>query len=619
MTVAGILDLPPELLCHILSFLDPPTFSVALRTSIRIRAHAREIRGLLQDKLERIPGRTQSLRMKSNDDLVDVFIRRAYKTLRHGVGLADTVKLVTSPGLIKVNESIFGSCTCPDQKDGTLIAAVGNDGTVRVSRPIDRRAILCAILHPQVPLPNNTGTNIRYHVEKVAFHNSPPFYPTPVGAEGPGCLGGISVLYRTEVIGDDRNPIVQAAKAVHHTTLKLVSWRLAFGMAYVDHISVIPIALDWAPTALAIAHDGRAVIVFRTYDNVRGHGWTALVHLQTPMPSSSGYTYESDPSSVKCLTEESLSAIHDDEPPPNSIKFLNHNIAQLYSPFWPTPRYTVQHVALRKMTNSAFPPGAPTNAATPFTVTTFGIPLGSYHEHYIHDTHRNRRYCLNTVLHLNICRPDLDEHKDSAGAYIFKAVHRPRNCTNADIVNTPATFDNHFVAKLVGLPVSHDPSTAHVLAVSPLRTRIAIATGARIQIWSLNPKAFLQKRRDASNRPRPDLAASLAAIHLQPQPTALLPPDQLTSDDDPAYLSNCGTEHYACWPRASIGPPRADAGNKVVGLLPVDLPSLGPVHSLEFVDEDRLWGWTGQGLARWKVADDCCKTERTRRLQWDFY
>lgn len=169
-----------------------------------------------------------------------------------------------------------------------------------------------------------------------------------------------------------------------------------------------------------------------------------------------------------------------------------------------------------------------------------------------------------------ISREYSDTFRYREGAYILKAIQYPPQCAVFDLDVDYHSLHHVYIAQLSQLPdLTNLSSIGLIIAISHHAQRIAIASWKTVKIWSLEPKAFLD----------PDY--SLSGAEGVP--------------GDYAFTEGCGWQYYGS----------AKTERECVLLEPVELPSCGVVFGLEFRGEDELWGWSDEGLVRWRFGVHC--------------
>jgi hypothetical protein len=186
------------------------------------------------------------------------------------------------------------------------------------------------------------------------------------------------------------------------------------------------------------------------------------------------------------------------------------------------------------------------------------------------------------------------------GVFLMKSVNQEDVCRSWNVSFDTPMADHIAVAKLLG---TEHPSTSplgSIVAISMKKNRIAIADWDSVKIWSLNPAAFCDKN-VGSRAARSD---DDDKRHLK-FPFRPLRSEEAEGSDDPAYTTRSGHGYYHSYVR--MGKER-----RIAALLPVELPRLGVVYSMEFMNEDTLWAWTDHGLVKWYwgVGREALREER---------
>lgn len=257
----------------------------------------------------------------------------------------------------------------------------------------------------------------------------------------------------------------------------------------------------------------------------------------------------------------------------------------------------------------------------PFTADSFGLPLVTYHKHGLNDEY-GEEFCINSVLQLHFITDG-----PKPGAYIFKGIHFPDGCQHYNPSHRYFNLEQYIVAELGGLdfPASKNSTLGFILAVSPSKQRIAVATWKRVQIWTFNANAFFERQKHTSGSSSAmggsTVFNSTTDSTDNPDPSNLnIHQDEL---DEWTWPDRCGWDYYSCFPRRDIRSapePRSssrdsswvDLSIQIVSLQPIELPSGGVIFALAFAGEDKLWAWTDRGPVRWRFHANC----EARREEW---
>lgn len=308
----------------------------------------------------------------------------------------------------------------------------------------------------------------------------------------------------------------------------------------------------------------------------------------------------------------------------------------------------------------------------PFTAASFGFPLAVHHKHHLVDPFGDE-YCLNSVLQLHI-----HNGGPHPGAYIVKGVHFPNGCQHYNPVQRYHSIEHIIVAELGSLNLESGTSSSLglIMAVSPRKRRIAIATWKRVQIWVVHPNAFFERQThtngtlagrsrgtssnsstetdldssdatsgtpqvsstnstngslvlDSSNTTThvsaPSVSSTTTTASTDTSASNFSNDDFFDVDEWP-WVERCGWDYYSCSPRRDITEPSishhiprskpAGERTEIVSLQPVELPSHGVVFALAFNGEDSLWAWTERGPVRWTFDGNCDARREEYELGW---
>lgn len=260
--------------------------------------------------------------------------------------------------------------------------------------------------------------------------------------------------------------------------------------------------------------------------------------------------------------------------------------------------------------------------------------------HFLHCRHQHvnrylfgERVCINEVgrtIHCGshgltraqVLQLHFQAHGDFHGAYIVKGVKAAPKCAVYDETDRHEGVHHRVVAHLDGIDhaASRSCSLGQVLAILPQGNRIAIASWDRVQVWTFEPDAFYMQVENHIGFEKACLKTSgikrldrfverFGATKILSSGTS----DTDTPDlDEVDWLRNCGFDFYGCYRPKRIpiwehGPDHEFYGKthqKIVRLKPVGLPRCGVVHSLKFLNDETLWGWTDHGPVCWHLGDD---------------
>ncbi|KAL1389656.1 hypothetical protein HDK64DRAFT_96201 [Phyllosticta capitalensis] len=608
-----LLQLPAELILGILSFLDPTSFYQCLLVCKTLVSHVRGSKKLLKQQIASVPGShgyafKKFLRIASASELLTVFAQRSKSHLLHGRADVTQFKLA-SP---KYKLGAFASCMC-DNSHMFMAVVNAESGAIGVHHVgLEGIPSLKCILAPQTL--GLAGTEeIKFKVLKCAF----PF--DSINREG--CLDRLAVLYSYNIPGSTTEPFVQQAQQQSKLMLKLVTWRLwaPIRVEYGD-VQNIYIGDGRVPTALALAESGTAAVAFHSPDRLLGwseeavweaehYGWPPAREFELMRPSSIV---------ARSGQVEGLLA-------PSEIQIVK-NRALFSFPVAPTPQWEMTDVGN---------PSTLTQTTNNFenlirTLSLEGPSIG----HFLHCRHQHvnrylfgERVCINEVLQLHF-----QAHGDFHGAYIVKGVKAAPKCAVYDETDRHEGVHHRVVAHLDGIDhaASRSCSLGQVLAILPQGNRIAIASWDRVQVWTFEPDAFYMQVENhigfekaclkTSGIKRLDrmverFGATKTLIDEGFADASDLPgnPDTDTPElDEVDWLRNCGFDFYGCYRPKRIpiwehGPDHEFYGKthqKIVRLKPVGLPRCGVVHSLKFLNDETLWGWTDHGPVCWHLGDD---------------
>ncbi|KAF4543699.1 F-box domain cyclin-containing protein [Lasiodiplodia theobromae] len=641
-----LLDLPNELLLEVIYYLDPGSFSQVTRVCKALRSAALGTLSL-KHQLEKVPGINDRLCGSDAKKLHKAFRRRTVKNLLHGVeALADVSRFALSESL---KYGAFMNCSC--KTDHLLMTTVHpKDAAIGVFSIKSQFPILKCILSPTA-LDLGPEEDIQFEVLKMAFYDSHDRSATCQ------CVDRLAVLYRYRLKGDRRGPFVEAAAKRSAEILKLVTWTFTSSFdATIEEVRDILTGGVLEPRAMAVADDGSAIIC---YDANSGSRYQVQLiqrrpdRYYDPLPPTRAYD-------TSCNVNGT--------PTPCEIQIIKRRV-WFFNPGIPTPQCEVDDygtVTSIQMSHPRF-----SFIPRPFTGPSFGFPLAVHHKHRLKDP-TGEEYCLNSVLQLHI-----QDDSCSPGAYIIKGVHFPDGCQHYNPLQRYSSLDHFAVAELGGLDIgaSRSSSLGLIMAVSPRKRHIAIATWKRVQVWVVHPDAFFERKThsngclttlsgytsshrnadpnvgnstvdlvdrahvedtgsssdnsesDAStpvtrHRSASSVSSTTTASSADTSASTFSNDDGLDLDEWP-WIDRCGWDYYSCYPRRELDErkvsPEQDSpeGCQIVSLQPVELPSQGVVLALAFNGEDSLWAWTDRGPLRWKFSEDCDARREEHETYWE--
>jgi hypothetical protein len=173
------------------------------------------------------------------------------------------------------------------------------------------------------------------------------------------------------------------------------------------------------------------------------------------------------------------------------------------------------------------------------------------------------------------------------GVFLIKSVNQEDVCRSWNVSTDTPMADHIAVAKLLGTDCPSTSPLGSIVAISRKKNRIAIADWDVVKIWSINTAAFCDKKVGSRNAKGIDCDKRHLRFPFKP-----LRSEEAEGTDDLAYTTRCGHGYHHSYVR--MGEER-----RIVALHPVELPRLGVVYSMEFMNEDMLWAWTDRGLVSW--------------------
>ncbi|KAF2115834.1 hypothetical protein BDV96DRAFT_646014 [Lophiotrema nucula] len=575
-----LLSLPSELVREILHTLDPQSFFNCLQTSKIFREHALASTSLLKDHLDRIPGTRIVVQNGTLDTtlLLRMFGQRASQHLLNGSDWRTDLHLfdhLFENKRVDRKNSLLVRTSWPKEDWSETYTSRGfaqvfsslmfinvilEDNLVRIffmesaSRERYLPNLRYVIVPPDVSqfFPSAQEEGSQLEIVKVAPYTPDPSMLFIEGHPGPR----VGVLYRLK-------------KPDAPMLMKLLIFRLdsKFGPVVIEALD-IQCNPHQRVVSLAISDQREAVIAW----NFR--------NLKSEFDIVTIYTAEEDKISLERRTRSESPIIpsftHPSRPDRIGGVVIKGRTVHLHTTAYPVPQWTLPSISRAsdqvERRDTHLPYGV-----EDFIRPLIGIPIAHHHHHMVEElpNRDGTPSCVNTALELVVSRHFSNANTTTnwslpprSGAYIMKAVHYPSHCKPFSMTKDHHHLRHTYAARLVGVPDLFSLSTLGLLlAVSPKAYRIAIVSWKTVRVWAIDSRALL------------DREYSLGCDDHVP--------------GDYAFTEGCGWQFYK----------KDDllAGSEfdTVDLYPVDLPSAGVLHSIEFRGEDELWGWGERGLVRW--------------------
>ena len=532
-----LLDLPTELQQHILRQLDPAAFYLAGFACRTLWDAAYSSRPLLLGQLDTLPGPREGLCALTTEELALSLRRRAQANLCGMDKLAGAAKF--DPGLfhsINVKESIFGL-----SPRATLLLVCHGEPYIRVYRLDGSGPHFRAVLRPDWANQDDVSLEWRLPLLKIAMTANQD----------------VASLYRCE-------PPFAPPTDISSRRLKLVIYhKLAaaiigsFYCSAVQDIVDIPVPVDYGglpsfdPVGLAVAENGTVAI-----------SWQSALNSVTKVT-----LYERSNNGVRAWYRDRWpnSKLFTEQPSMCNfgLQFMASSTAQLnfFMPGFPIHRYYADTDGLSDPNLGPMVHNQP--YATPASKAGLyvGVPVYGQHEMFSDDGGVER--CARKYLALGM-------DPDTSACFVLQfETHWPRTLCGHDRdyenyrIDGAADWD--IVARLQGVRAASS-SLGNVMAISPGRTRLAMANWTDVRVWALEPGVLVEG------------------------PGAVLahyPAAQLHADDGSAVLPS------------------------------VVLPAQGVVHRMVFHDEDDLFAMTDAGLVKWSLDGGARGDQKIFRLPYD--
>ncbi|KAF2834737.1 hypothetical protein M501DRAFT_989499 [Patellaria atrata CBS 101060] len=596
-----LLNLPPELLLQVLSWLDPPSFSIVLHVCKSIRDHASSSRTLLLHQINKVPGSTKTLNpQESTIRLLSRFHRRATRHLQHGIEVNTDLKFwTTQEHTINQRQSTLHLCPCL-QNDHLWIAEIDQkEPRVRVySSKSGCAPQLLKVLSPHTMMSMYTSPHekpeIFFKVLMVAFTPSP---------NPEKCCDKVSVLYSYELQPTLINCFIEQAIFDAQFRFKLTTYDLGQYPVMPDGPNVYSIeGRGRYPTALITPNMFTAIITWKDADNSNQIS-TVEYHLHKRLKADGSKLNPMIPTTadgIDLACEERINEEHvaflamseEGEDPPypftavSSMKQFDNSI-NIYHPkspvpFWRIPEAVIQY-GWRVESIDHLPSECELRESNgEFTGKNVGLPIASHHEHRIfqHEHDPKTFDCMNKMLHLAV-RVTKRSSCTITRPYLVTALEVVEDCSKIYLGWNLDHLEHRIVAELHGMDFDALSTLGIISTVAHSGRRIAMTSWNRVFIWAVNPRAFIDGRK------------SFGDNH-----------EILKTETE--YRANQSTWGHSYYENC--------LEDGVVVLNAVELPSAGVVYSLEFQSDNVLWAWTDRGLVQWKFDRFCSARRQTEVL-----
>ncbi|TLD37382.1 F-box domain cyclin-like protein [Venturia nashicola] len=615
-----LLDLPPEILEHILLRVDASTFSVILMICKTLRSIVLSSSKLIHSQLLRLPG----LRVlpkhgpTEREDMLHKFCERAARHASNGVDVfCDSIvyspcakdspyrkvspfsHLWTSPKLNLLQSTSIGLFT----------AVVDPDANIHIYKIVEgqvhpRGILYSSLVYMDAGCPSNRGT-VRFSIAALSFQKCHCSSSQPPH---------VVVLYRyhiTPAPPGQNSRFVQHAVEMAKRRMKLVVWKACQGdlkiltARDVDIGGVESADTNLKPTSWA---DQPVSIVTSGYPSRRTQLPPVSIIFQCGSGREVGYHMRT------CYYDREI----DVNPQAGATKpadsLPNADVSQHLTFTKPIYKirgrggkellfYTEDVVPSHRIVDctsntrgvdivETIPQTVSGDIVNPVFGTYRGIPIAVAHHHHCGRMQDGSKYCINSLLQL------VFPQNGTKGAFLLKGVEttdpcRPRNLDN------DSPMEHVFVAKFIGLDSPSTSPLKRIVVVSKCKRRIAIADWDIVRLYAIEPDAFLDKKKGSliSGTSSTCVANSYKAFKAEESAPA-----------DEAYTSRAAHGYYHSYLRIQ------GHRKRLVGLDPVQLPSRGVVYTMEFQGDSELWAFTDKGLVKWYWGEGRSANRETRVL-----
>ncbi|KAF1978447.1 hypothetical protein BU23DRAFT_595628 [Bimuria novae-zelandiae CBS 107.79] len=568
----SLLDLPAEIVQHVLYRLDPESFYLCLLTSKLMRQHALQSKKLLRHQLDQVPG-TRKLSRWIRDDasaLLLEFSKRATKHLFNGASHMVNIHTWKAPQTMNRSLSQIVSWYDICKGGGCLTANKSTDPRKRWLRLLLETHASTSVIN----IRSLEGTHGNDENPKLLYVISPTFLSTCV----------------PEAHNDDINTY----------QIIRIAWAGACPIGTCSSDPLLAILLRTTGQPL-----GKLVLVVIILDPYVGPRVTAKYDIKAPRDTAvvtdMVITPEGDPkilwlyprkSVYKFVGYKSLTDIAFDNryltadvvyKIPATMTMIDR-ISQMRVEgdnvlFFPSSMQIPLWKGTESMTRGWQFAREDTSLPEMHVIwlsDVLGKPIKHYHHHKLthKDLNNSSPTCVNTALKLFINRKNYDSNQTiplRKGAFILKAVQYPLGCTQFDPYAPHGPLEHIPVACLADPPdLDNLPTIGLKVAVSPRSHRIALAAWKTLRVYSIDPMAFLSPKHS----------------HGSPKTHSRW------HSHDFAFVYRCGREYYS----------NGASERGCVVLEPIDLKTTGIIYALEWRSEDQLWALTNEGVCKWDIG-----------------
>ncbi|KAE9987569.1 hypothetical protein EG328_002210 [Venturia inaequalis] len=622
-----LLDLPPEILEHILLRLDASTFSVILMICKTLRSIVLSSSKLIHSQLLRLPG----LRVlpkhgpKEREEMLHEFCERAARHASNGVDVfCDSI--VYSPcAKDRSNRSSPYRKASPSShlwtspklnllqstSSGLFTAAVDPNANIHLFKIVEGQVhpqgiLFSSLVDMDAGCPSDRGSNrgtVRFSIAALSFQKCHCFSAQPPH---------VVVLYRYHVTpappGQNQKFVQNAVEAAKRR-MKLVVWKVCRGDLRVSTMRDVDLGGVGSADA-DLKPDQPVSVVTSDYPSRRTQSPPISMIFQCGSGRGVGYHMRT------CYYDRDIGAdansIAGATKPADS--FPNADVTQHLA--FTKPVYKIRGRGGKELlfyTEDAVPShrivdctsntrGADMVEAIPQTVSGDilnpvlgiyrGIPIAVAHHHDCGKLHDGSEYCINSLLQLVFPR------NGTKGAYLLKGVETTEPCRHRTLDDDSA-MEHIFVAKLNGLDSPSTSPLKRIVVVSKCKRRIAIADWDIVRLYAIEPDAFFYKEKGS-------LAPGTSSTCVANSYKAFRAEEPV--HDDEAYTTRTAHGYYHSYLRIK------GHRKRLVGLDPVQLPRQGVVYTMEFQGDSELWAFTDKGLVKWYWGEGRTANRETRVL-----
>ncbi|KAF1986998.1 hypothetical protein K402DRAFT_60908 [Aulographum hederae CBS 113979] len=563
-----LLDIPPEMLIHILRQLDPASFTQCIQTCKTVRYFASTSSELLRHQIRKLPGLPNEVNGLRPNELMELFHKRAGKHARNAIDINADVSAFGSR--LSLGTAQFHFRHAADGWSPRLLGCIVDPENAGI-KIYDIDETLPKLKYEIFPPSFLEDRCLEFHVQSFTVEDHSSSVATVV------------VLYSYTVREHLKNSFIAEARSRAATTWILATYCLSAD----EYIRLKTVREIQRPESfhmykagpVAISPTGTVVVVM----NSRAvPGCFEITSYPPKSTSSKSSMYMRHPE-YHTYSNGDLPIQQDKvKRPITAIKIVDRCLL-LNQSTHPMPSYTIdglelsRHSLVRDLPQQNIIPCAD-DAIFGYS----GIMLKAHHNHGLKCSLTDEDICINSVLQLTF--RTVEPH---IGLYLMKGWESVFNCREINPHTDRARLEQMHVARLMNAPMqaAHCTLQGLVYAVSPDSTRVVVAAWDEIYLWPIEPDAFLRKECGTGPNSKTRVANALKRKRTED------PVPKKVEDPDNEYLKDCGRPYYR----------DLDPETNLPAIEPIRLPNEPGwvVYKMQFYTDNTLWAFTSAGLVKW--------------------